>query len=126
MANPEVTNYEVGQDNIRPFGLDIHNPVFVISSVTIIAFVLMTLAFQAEAAEFFGWLRTYLTYTFAWIFIRSANIFVVFSLLLVVTPMGSIQPGGPAANPESSFTPGFALHLAAGLGSGLLSWDACL
>ena len=25
------TDYEVGQDNIQPFGLDIHNPVFVIS-----------------------------------------------------------------------------------------------
>src|SRR3546814_16221418 len=74
MANPEVTNYEVGQDNIRPFGLDIHNPVFVISSVTIIAFVLMTLAFQAEAAEFFGWLRTYLHSTFDWFFLLSENI----------------------------------------------------
>ena len=22
------TEYELGQDNVRPFGLDIHNPVF--------------------------------------------------------------------------------------------------
>ena len=33
------TEYELGQDNIRPFGLDIHNPVFVISSVVIAGFV---------------------------------------------------------------------------------------
>ena len=35
MSNPEATDYEVGQDNIRPFGLDIHNPVFVVSALTI-------------------------------------------------------------------------------------------
>ena len=33
------TDYEIGQDNIQPrlgpFGLDIHNPVFVISGLTI-------------------------------------------------------------------------------------------
>src|SRR3546814_20680748 len=104
MANPEVTNYEVGQDNIRPFGLDIHNPVFVISSVTIIAFVLMTLAFQAEAAEFFGWLRTYLTSTVDWFFLLSANIFVVLRLWLVVEPLASVRLGAPGAKPEYPVT----------------------
>ena len=30
-ADPNFqTDFELGQDNIRPFGLDIHNPVFVI------------------------------------------------------------------------------------------------
>ncbi|MXX89945.1 MAG: BCCT family transporter, partial [Boseongicola sp. SB0665_bin_10] len=38
------TDFELGQDNIRPFGLDIHNPVFLISSLVIIAFVLLALA----------------------------------------------------------------------------------
>jgi hypothetical protein len=38
------TDYEIGQDNIEgrsvgPFGLDIHNPVFAISGLTIVAFV---------------------------------------------------------------------------------------
>ena len=36
------TDYEIGQDNIEaqlgPFGLDIHNPVFLVSGLTIIAF----------------------------------------------------------------------------------------
>ena len=38
------TDYEMGQDNIRPMGLDIHNPVFLISSIVIFAFVLIALA----------------------------------------------------------------------------------
>jgi hypothetical protein len=35
-----ATDYEMGQDNIRPLGLDIHNPVFLISSILIFGFVL--------------------------------------------------------------------------------------
>ena len=46
------TDYEIGQDNIQPqigpFGLDIHNPVFAISGLTVVAFVILTLAFQTQ------------------------------------------------------------------------------
>jgi len=120
MSNPEVTDYEVGQDNIRPFGLDIHNPVFLISALSIIAFVLLTLAFQAEATEFFGWLRPFLTSTFDWFFLLSANIFVLFGILLVVTPLGSVRLGGAEAKPEYSYVGWFAMLFAAGMGIGLM------
>ena len=59
-----ISDYKMGQDNIRPFGLDIHNPVFLVSSLVIIAFVLLALANQEASAEFFGWLRPWLTKTF--------------------------------------------------------------
>ncbi len=120
MSNPEVTEYEVGQDNIQPFGLDIHNPVFVISALSIIAFVLLTLAFQTEATEFFGWLRPYLTSTFDWFFLLAANIFVVFAFALVVTPLGSVRLGGADAKPEYSYLGWFAMLFAAGMGIGLM------
>ncbi len=120
MSNPEVTEYEVGQDNIQPFGLDIHNPVFVISALTIIAFVLLTLAFQADATEFFGWLRPFLTSTFDWFFLLSANIFVLFGIVLVVTPLGSVRLGGADAKPEYSYLGWFAMLFAAGMGIGLM------
>ena len=51
------TEYELGQDNIRPLGLDIHNPVFVVSGVLILGFVIAALANQDAAAAFFGWLE---------------------------------------------------------------------
>jgi len=44
----------MGQDNIRPFGLDLHNPVFAISSILIMGFVLLSLANQEASAAFFG------------------------------------------------------------------------
>ncbi|WP_211841104.1 hypothetical protein [Roseinatronobacter monicus] len=43
------TNYQIGQNNIRPFGLDIHGQVFLISGLSIVAFVIGTLAFQNQA-----------------------------------------------------------------------------
>ncbi|MCP4010893.1 MAG: BCCT family transporter, partial [Proteobacteria bacterium] len=80
MSDLAKTDYKVGQDNITPFGLDIHNPVFLVSGLSIVAFVIITLMFQAQAAEFFAWLRPAITNTFDWFFLSSANIFVIFSL----------------------------------------------
>ncbi len=42
-SNRYSTDYEVGQDNIRMMGFDLHNPVFFIASLLIILFVLGTL-----------------------------------------------------------------------------------
>ena len=57
-ANPIETDYEIGQDNITtqigPFGLDVHNPVFLISGLSIVAFVFLTLAFQDSGGPMFN------------------------------------------------------------------------
>jgi len=118
--NHTETNYEIGQDNITPFGLDIHNPVFLISGLSIVIFVLVTLMFQTEATEFFGWLRPFLTSTFDWFFLSAANIFVLFCLILLVTPLGRVRLGGKDATPEYSYLGWFAMLFAAGMGIGLM------
>ncbi|UJQ94241.1 BCCT family transporter [Mariluticola halotolerans] len=120
VPHPVETDFEIGQDNIRPFGFDIHNPVFVISSVSIIAFVLITLLFQGQATEFFGWLRPFLTSTFDWFFLSATNIFVLFCLFLIVSPMGKIRLGGKEARPEYGYLGWFAMLFAAGMGIGLM------
>lgn len=112
--------YEVGQDNVQIFGLDIHNPVFVISGVTIVLFVLFVLAFQEGAADMFGALRPWLTSTFDWVFMGAANIFVLFCLYLIVSPLGKIRLGGKDAKPDYSYSGWFAMLFAAGMGIGLM------
>ncbi len=118
--HPVDTDYETGQHNITPFGLDIHNPVFLISGLSIIAFVLVTLMFQEGATEFFGWLRPFLTSNFDWFFLGSANIFVLFCIFLMVTPMGKIRLGGKDAKPDYGYLGWFAMLFAAGMGIGLM------
>ncbi|MCQ0987316.1 BCCT family transporter [Jiella marina] len=115
-----VTNYEVGQDNIQRFGLDIHNPVFPISASIIIVFVGFALLFPGLADSFFGWLRPAITSTFDWLFLMAGNIFVLFCLFLVVSPLGKIRLGGQDAKPEFGYFGWFAMLFAAGMGIGLM------
>ncbi|WP_417589490.1 BCCT family transporter [Pararhodobacter oceanensis] len=118
------TDYEIGQDNIEtqigPFGMDIHNPVFLISGLSIIAFVFYALALPEQAEGFFGWLRPALTSTFDWFFLGAANIFVLFCLFLIVTPWGKVRIGGLDATPDYSYIGWFAMLFAAGMGIGLM------
>ncbi len=118
--HPIETDFEVGQHNITPFGLDIHNPVFMISGLSIVAFVMVTLMFQEGATEFFGWLRPALTSTFDWFFLSAANVFVLLCLFLLVSPLGSIRLGGDDAKPDYGYVGWFAMLFAAGMGIGLM------
>ncbi len=120
MSNAVETDYKVGQDNIQIMGLDIHNPVFLISSVLIVAFVIFVLMFQEGAASFFGDLRPWLTSTFDWVFMIAGNIFVLFCLFLIVSPLGKVRLGGPDAKPDYSYAGWFAMLFAAGMGIGLM------
>lgn len=118
----EETDYEVGQDNVQVMGLDIHNPVFAISGLTIIAFVFFSLVFREQAGELFGWLRTAVTSNFDWVFMFACNIFVVFALFLVVSPFGKIRLGGDDAKPDYSYAAWISMLFAAGMGIGLVFW----
>ena len=118
------TDYDIGQDNIEghvgPFGFDIHNPVFLISGLSVVAFVAYALTAPQQAADFFGWLRPMLTSTFDWFFLSAANIFVIFCLLLIVSPWGSVRLGGTDATPDYGYPGWFAMLFAAGMGIGLM------
>ena len=72
-VNPIDTDYQVGQDNIivnvGPFGLDIHNRVFAVSGLAVIAFVLLTLLFHNQVEPLFGSIRSWLTTNLSWFFL---------------------------------------------------------
>jgi BCCT family betaine/carnitine transporter len=114
------TEYEIGQDNVTPFGLDIHNPVFLISGLTIVAFVFLTLAFQNQVEPVFADLRGWLTSTFDWFFLSAGNIFVLVCIFLILSPYGAVRIGGRDATPDYSYTGWFAMLFAAGMGIGLM------
>ena len=120
MEHDTEKKYHIGQDNITPFGLDIHNPVFMISGLSVIAFVLLSLIFKEQAGAFFGWLRPAITSTFDWFFLLSANVFVLFCLVLVLSPLGKVRLGGQQARPDFSYLAWFSMLFAAGMGIGLM------
>ncbi len=114
------TNHEIGQDNVRFLGLDVHNPVFLISGTLIVAFVVFTLIFPDQAAVYFGELRPWITAKFDWVFMYSANFFVLFCIALIFSPLGRIRLGGPDARPQYSFLSWVAMLFAAGIGIGIM------
>ena len=122
-ANLIDTDYVIGQDNIKgqfSFALDIHGKVFTISALTVVLFVVLTLALQNQVEPLFSAMRGWLTSNLAWFFIGSANIFVLLCLGLIVSPLGKVRIGGMQATPDYTYTGWFSMLFAAGMGIGLM------
>ncbi len=103
------------------FGLDIYlTPVFVISSIAIVAFIIGALVFQEGATKFFGDARVWLTTNLDWLFMITANFVVLFCLFVAASPLGKVRLGGADAKPEYSYLTWLAMLFAAGVGIGLL------
>lgn len=117
------TDYVIGQDNITGkyfFSLDIHGKVFSISALSVVLFVVLTLALQEQVAPLFTALRDWLTHNLAWFFLSAANIFVVLCLALIVSPLGKVRLGGMDATPDYTYIGWFSMLFAAGMGIGLM------
>ncbi|RXE47530.1 BCCT family transporter [Chromohalobacter israelensis] len=123
-ANLIDTDYVIGQDNITStkFGIDfdLHGKVFTISSLMILFFVIVTLAFQNQVAPIFNAMFSFLTGSLDWFFILAANIFVILAVALIFTPLGKVRLGGANAKPDFSYAGWFAMLFAAGMGIGLM------
>ena len=111
---------QAGQDNIRFGILDIHHPVFPISVAVIAAFVIFALLQAGPTEAALNGIRGWLTSTFDWLFMGAANLFVLFSLFLIFSPMGSVVIGGQDAKPEYSFVGWTSMLFATGMGIGLV------
>ena len=122
-SQPETeTRYQVGQDNLQIFGLDINAPVFLTSSLTIIIFVLVALVFQEKATVVFEDIRKWMTSRLDWVFLLTCSLLVVFCLYLIVSPLGKVRLGGQNAVPDYSTLTWIAMLFSAGLAIGLVYW----
>ncbi|MGB0749603.1 MAG: BCCT family transporter [Magnetospiraceae bacterium] len=117
------TEYEIGQDNLQKFGMDVHHPVFWISSTLVLLFVIGVLIAPEAAKGAFDGAKWRSIGAFDWLFMLGGNIFVIFCLALIVLPVGKIRLGGEDAKPEFSTMSWFAMLFAAGMGIGLMFWS---
>ena len=123
MPDRYQTDYQIGQDNLRRWGMDLHNPVFWITAVLILIFVLGTLMAPESAKTAFAGAKGWSIGHFDWLFMVGGNIFVVFCLVLIFLPFGKIRLGGIDARPEFSTLSWFSMLFAAGMGIGLMFWS---
>ncbi|MBB3185613.1 BCCT family betaine/carnitine transporter [Halomonas fontilapidosi] len=112
-----------GHDNTQVLGLDFHNPVFPISALAIIAFVLYALVYPDAANTQLTAARGWSIEHFDWLFMIVGNIFVGLCLVLIVLPLGRIRLGGQDARPDHSLVSWFSMLFAAGMGIGLMFWS---
>ena len=117
------TEHEVGEHNVQAFGFDMHNPVFFISSLLILIFVVGTLIFPEPANNMLDGAKSWTIEWFDWLFMIGGNIFVIFCLVMIFLPFGKIRLGGQDAKPEFSTLSWFAMLFAAGMGIGLMFWS---
>ncbi|HSH47178.1 MAG TPA: BCCT family transporter [Halomonas sp.] len=112
-----------GQDNKQLLGLDFHNPVFPLSAVTILVFIVYALVYPEAASQQMMSARGWTIANFDWLFLIAGNLFVLFCITLIFLPVGRIRLGGQGARPDFSRRSWFAMLFAAGMGIGLMFWS---
>lgn len=118
------TDYEAGQDNVNPFGLEMHNPVFFISALLIILFVASTLVFPDLSKEWFEATKSWTLQYFDWFFVIASNIVLLFCVLVAISPLGKIRLGGNDAKTEFGTASWIAMLFSAGIGIGMVFYGS--
>lgn len=121
--NAYKTDYEIGQDNIQMMGMDLHNPVFLLSAIFVLLFVIGSTAFPEQAFIWLSNAKNFAINKFDWLFMGGGNLFIVFCLVLIVLPISKLRLGGVDAKPDFSLPSWFAMLFAAGMGIGLMFWS---
>src|SRR6056297_1433145 len=117
------TDYEIGQDNVEKWGFDLHSTVFSVSALLILLFVVGSLISPEQSKVVLDGARSWVQQTFDWLFLSAGNVFVLFCLALIVSPLGRIRLGGEEAKPDFSILSWLAMLFAAGMGIGLMFWS---
>ncbi len=122
MASRYESDYTVGDDNIRIWGMDVHNPVFFVSASLITVFVITTIQFPVKANEVLAAARGWCLATFDSFMMISVSAILLFCVALTLLPVARIRLGGDNATPEFSRLSWLAMLFAAGMGIGLMFW----
>ena len=95
-------------------------PVFIISAVVILIFVVLGAIFPERLGEIFEAAQTFIIDNLGWFYIISVGAFLLFVLFLLVSPYGGIKLGKDDDEPEFSTFTWFAMLFSAGMGIGLM------
>jgi choline/glycine/proline betaine transport protein len=114
---------EPGDANWTGFGFDVHPHVTFVSTVILVAFIVLTLMFKTDADEIFKATMAFVTQKAGWFLILVSNVFILAALFFAVSRFGKIRIGGNDAQPEFSTLAWFAMLLSAGMGIGLMFWS---
>ncbi|GAL37617.1 high-affinity choline uptake protein BetT [Vibrio maritimus] len=119
----DSTDYQVGQDNITKWGMDVHNTVFTASAGLSILFIVTLLVLSpADAKAAIDAVKAVVLSKFDFVFMWGANILLIFAVLIAFSPLGKIRLGGDDATADYSTLSWISMLFAAGMGIGLIFW----
>ncbi|WP_300016362.1 BCCT family transporter [Pseudonocardia sp.] len=95
-------------------------PVFLVSAVVIVAFLLVGSLFTEATNEVAGDAMAFIATYFGWFYILAATGFLVFVVALMISRYGRLRLGPDDSRPEYSTVPWFAMLFTAGMGIGLV------
>ena len=100
----------------------VSKPVFIISAILILGFIIFGAAFTEQAGEVFGAMQGFITHKFGWLFVILVNIALIFCLYLAMSRYGDIRLGHQTETPQYSLFSWIGMLFSAGIGIGLLYW----
>ncbi|MBK1643636.1 choline transporter [Thiocapsa imhoffii] len=107
-------------DEPRPSWIQWNPPVFIISAVLALVFVLFS-ALATEIAEpLFGSIQNWVIDSAGWFYVISVAGFLVFVVALAFSGLGRIKLGPEHSQPDYSYGSWFAMLFSAGMGIGLM------
>lgn len=97
-------------------------PVFSISAILIVGFILFGALFPETSGEIFLGAQTAIADYFGWFLILVTNLAVILSLYLAIGPYGSIRLGAQTEKAQYGLFSWIAMMFSAGIGIGLIYW----
>ncbi|NYH77827.1 choline/glycine/proline betaine transport protein [Actinopolyspora biskrensis] len=95
-------------------------PVFIISGIIAVAFVLWGVLAPSNVATVAGTVNSFITTNFGWLYILAATFFLIFVVVIMLSRFGTLRMGPPDSRPEYGKMAWFAMLFTAGMGIGLV------
>jgi BCCT family betaine/carnitine transporter len=112
------------QKIIKAFGMEMHNPVFVISALLILIFSIITLVFPSASNSALNGAQLWTLSKFDWFYSLIPVLILTLCVVLAVSPFGKIKLGGKDAKPEYKVGSWIAMLFAAGVGIGFMFYGS--
>ncbi|SPX85009.1 Glycine betaine transporter BetP [Moraxella ovis] len=100
----------------------VNRPVFIVSMLLIVLFIVFGALFTELAGQIFGDLQAFITERFGFMFIILMNAALVFCVYVALSRYGDIRLGQQTEMPEYGFGSWIGMLFSAGIGIGLLYW----
>jgi choline/glycine/proline betaine transport protein len=100
--------------------IQISPPVFILSAVLTLSFVLFAAIFTGPAARLFSTIQVWIVASAGWFYVLSVAGFMIFVVAVALSGPGRVKLGPDHSEPDYSYTSWFAMLFSAGMGIGLM------